>query len=57
MVNLKLSKPDNYSNEVKSAELIKQHNDLTVQLKQNYSSWESLSLKVDELENSNNSQV
>lgn len=51
-VNLDLSKPDNYSNEVKSTELITKHSDLTLQLKQKYSSWESLSLKVDELENS-----
>ncbi len=51
IVNQKLSQPEKFSEDFKSGILFKQHDLLNDNLKQKYSEWEDLSLKLDKLEN------
>ena len=50
LINLKLSQPDKYSLEFKSGELFKEHDKLSDSLKIQYSQWEELSLKIDQMD-------
>lgn len=50
-VNQKLSLPEEFSEDMKSGILFKQHDLLNSNLKKQYSEWEELSLQLDKLEN------
>ena len=49
IVNDKLSKPDEFSEEFKSGELFKLHDSLTDDLQKVYAKWEDFNIKLEEL--------
>jgi len=51
IVNDKLSKPDEFSEEFKSGELFKLHDSLSDDLQKVYAKWEDLNIKLEELNN------
>ena len=49
-LNIKLSQPEKYTDELKSGELFKQHEILSSNLKEEYLNWENMSMQIEEFE-------
>jgi ATP-binding cassette subfamily F protein 3 len=49
-LNTRLSKPDLFSDEIKSGEIYKKHDRLSIQLEEAYAEWELLQLKMEEID-------